>query len=78
MTIPMTIGLSMTVACLLTYKLKSRVWRKWLGITMAVSGAIAAFTFSWSDSPYFFVVIVTMLTGWDLFAGRNQFSREEE
>ncbi|MEQ7919328.1 hypothetical protein ABQX22_09035 [Xanthomonas sp. WHRI 1810A] len=78
MTLPMAIGVSMTIACILTCKLKSRVWRKWLGLAMAVSGAIGAFKFSWSDGPYFVVVWMFMFTGWDLFAGRDHFTTTRE
>ena len=78
MTLPMTIGLSITIACLLTYKLKSRAWRKWLGLTMAVSGAIGALKFSWSDDRHFIVVLMIMCSGWDLFASRDHFTTTEE
>lgn len=78
MTLLMTFGLVMTIACLLTYKLRSRIWRKWLGLAMAVSGAIAVFKFSWSSGPAFITALMTMLTGWELFSDRDQFTQEEE
>lgn len=78
MTMPVAIGLFMTITCMLTYKLKSRLWRKWLGLTMAFSGAIGAFKFSWPEGPYFLIVWMTMFTGWGLFSDRDQFTKDEE
>lgn len=78
MTIPMIMGLGMTISCLLFYKLKSRSWRKWLGLAMMVFGCVAISTVSGMKSELFIIVLATTTTGYSLFGDRDRFTKDEE
>jgi uncharacterized membrane protein HdeD (DUF308 family) len=77
MTLPILVGLGMTISTLLTYKLKPRFWRKWLGMLMLVFGVIAFFKLSKSDELFAALLMLTV-TGYSLFSSRDQFTRDED
>lgn len=78
MTMPMIIGLGMTISCLLYYKLKSRLCRKWLGLAMMAFGGVVMLSTSGTRQELFFVLLLITTTGYSLFGDRDQFTKDEE
>jgi predicted MFS family arabinose efflux permease len=78
MTLPILVGLGMTIGTLLTYKLKPRFWRKWLGMLMLVCGVIAFFKLSSKSDELFAALLMLTVTGYSLFSSRDQFTRDED
>jgi len=78
MTMPMIVGVGMTISCLLYYRLRSRFWRKWLGLTMMVLGGILMLSTSGTPRELFFVLLMTTTTGYSLFGDRDHFTEDEE
>lgn len=78
MTVPMIVGLGMTISMLLTYKLKPRFWRKWLGLMMLTTGVVAFFKLSHKSHELFAALLMLFNSGYSLFSARDQFTKEED
>ena len=73
------IGLCVTVAYLLLYRVKSRQWRKWLGIILSVSGAIATFKIPRMQGEFDvgMIAFIVWMCGLHLFFERARYEDEE-
>lgn len=78
MTVPMIVGLGMTISMLFTYKLKPRLWRKWLGLMMLTTGVVAFFKLSDKSHELFAALLMLFNSGYSLFSARDQFTKEED
>lgn len=78
MTVPMIFGLGMTLNWLLLYRLKPKSWRKWLGLALLISSAIAFFNLSDKSHETFAALVMLFSVGCSLFAARDQFTQEED
>lgn len=72
-------GLTVTLACLLAYRLKSRRWRKWFGIVLGICGAIATFKLTPNPDEFHLEMIffITWMFGMHLFFERGRYEDEE-
>lgn len=77
MTTPMIFGLGMTLHCMLSYRLKSRNWRKWLGLSMAALGALALSKLDLSTNA-FLIALITAINGLILFSERDYHTKNED
>jgi uncharacterized membrane protein len=68
-------GVTITFACLLTYRIKSRQLRKWLGITLAITGGIATFIFTPTPDEFHLGMIffILWMCGLLLFFERGRY-----
>jgi hypothetical protein len=75
----LTTGLTLTLACLLAYRLKSRSVRKWLGIVLTTLGAIVTFTFIPDPDEFHvgMVFFIIWMCGLHLFFERGRYEDEE-
>lgn len=73
------IGLSATVAYLLLYRVRSRQWRKWLGIILIFFGAIATFKSPRIQGEFDvgLIAFIVWMCGLHLFFERARYEDEE-
>lgn len=71
-------GLAVTTSCVLFYGVKSRTYRKWLGIVLGVSGAVLTFTIRPEPDEFdpFNIYLIMWMTGVTLFCERGRYEDE--
>lgn len=74
-----TFVLAVTMSCVLIYGLKSRFYRKWLGIGLGIIGVILVFTIRPEPDEFypFTIQMVMWFTGLTLFCERGKYEDQE-
>ena len=78
MTISMVLGLGMTAYYLLTHLIKPKLFRKWLGVVLTLSGALGLLKLSGLSGQALFALLITVGTGTTLILERAPSSKQKE
>lgn len=73
----LSINIALAVSILIIYAVRSRPWRKWLGLVLLLGSPVAMFQFRLLPESFSHVYAFAWVTGLDLFFGRNRYVRED-